>query len=182
MLTTTTIIYICLLLSMVLGVVGAIVPVIPGPSIIVGATVIAGFLYQWDKVAVPLIVSIVVFLMCFAIEQLSGIWGAQKAGASHWGQIGSVVGLFLGFFGLLPALPFGGPLVGIFFGPFIGAVVGELLYPRPTAWKNRFQISLKAGVGIVVGSVIGLLLQGLLCLFAAIVFVVTTWHLGMGQL
>lgn len=180
MLSTTTIIYFALLIAMVVGVVGAIVPVMPGPSIIVGATVVAGFLYQWDRVTVPLIVSIVVLVMCLAIDQLSGMWGAQKAGASHWGQIGSMVGLFLGFFGLLPALPFGGPLLGIFFGPFIGAVVGELLYPRQSSLPNRLQISLKAGIGIVVGSALGLLLQGLLSLFAAIVFVITTWHLGMG--
>jgi uncharacterized protein len=161
------------------GVVGAVVPVMPGPSLILAASIIAGFLYHWDEVTITLVVSSVVFAMCFAIEQLSGIWGAQKAGASHWGQIGSIVGLFLGFFGLLPALPVGGPLVGMFFGPFIGAVVGELLYPRQGSIKDRFKVSFKAGVGIVVGSVIGLLLQGLLSLVAAIIFVTTTWHLAM---
>jgi uncharacterized protein len=178
--TTTTLIYVALLLTTLVGVVGAVVPVMPGPSLILGASIIAGFLYHWDDVTVTVVVSSVVFVMCFAIEQLSGIWGAQKAGASHWGQIGSIVGLFLGFFGLLPALPLGGPLVGMFFGPFIGAVVGELLYPRQVPMGDRFRISFKAGVGIVLGSVIGLVLQGLLALVAAIVFAATTWHLGFG--
>jgi uncharacterized protein len=178
--TTTTLIYVGLLLTTLAGVVGAIVPVMPGPSLILGASIIAGFLYRWDEVTISLIVSGVVLVMCFAIDQLSGIWGAQKAGASHWGQIGSIVGLFLGFFGLLPALPVGGPLVGMFFGPFIGAVVGELLYPRQLPFGDRFSISVKAGVGIVLGSVIGLILQGLLSLCAAIVFAATTWNLGFG--
>ena len=178
--TTTTLIYVALLLTTLAGVVGAVVPVMPGPSLILGASIVAGFLYQWDDVTVTIVVSSVVFLMCFAIEQLSGIWGAQKAGASHWGQIGSICGLFLGFFGLLPALPVGGPLIGLFFGPFIGAVVGELLYPRQAPLVDRVQISVKAGVGIVLGSVIGLIIQGLLSLFAAIVFATTTWHLGFG--
>ncbi len=178
--TIATLIYIALLLLTLVGVVGAVVPVMPGPSLILGASVIAGFLYHWHEVTITLVVSSVVFAMCFAIEQLSGIWGAQKAGASHWGQIGSIVGLFLGFFGLLPALPLGGPLVGLFFGPFIGAVVGELLYHRQGSIEDRFKVSFKAGVGIVVGSVIGLLFQGLLSLVAAIVFAATTWqHLGM---
>lgn len=162
------------------GVVGSVIPVMPGPSLILGASIIAGFLYQWDEVTVSLVVASVVFVMCFAIDQLSGMWGAQKAGASNWGQIGSFVGLFLGFFGLLPALPLGGPLVGMFFGPFIGAVVGELLYPRQISFDKRVVISVKAGVGIVLGSVIGLIIQGLLSLFAAIVFAATTWHLGFG--
>jgi uncharacterized protein len=178
--TTATLIYILLLLLSLVGVVGAVVPVMPGPSLILGASAIAGFLYGWDNVTITLVVSSVVLAMCFAIEQLAGIWGAQKAGASHWGQIGSIVGLFLGFFGLLPALPFGGPLVGMFFGPFIGAVVGELLYPRQVPFNERFKISFKAGIGIVAGSVIGLLLQGLLSLVAAIVFVANTWHLVIG--
>ncbi len=178
--TTTTLIYVALLLTTLIGVVGAVVPVMPGPSLILGASVIAGCLYHWDHVTVTLIVSSVVLVMCLTIEQLSGIWGAQKAGASHWGQIGSIIGLCLGFVGLLPALPVGGPLVGMFFGPFIGAVVGELLYPRQVAMGDRFMISFKAGVGIVLGSVIGLILQGLLSLFAAIVFAATTWQLGFG--
>jgi uncharacterized protein len=177
--TTSTIIYIALVITSIVGVVGAVVPVLPGPSLVVGASAIAGFLYEWDNLTVPLVVSTVVLVMCFAIEQLSGIWGAQKVGASHWGQIGSIVGLFLGFFGLLPALPVGGPLVGMFFGPFIGAVVGEMLYPRQMAAKDKFTLSLKAGVGIVVGSVIGLLMQGVLTLVAAIVFIYYTWPLVM---
>jgi uncharacterized protein len=178
--TTASLIYIALLLTNAIGVIGAIVPILPGPSLVVAASAIAGLIYKWDVATVPLIVSIVVLIMCFAIEQLSGIWGAQKVGASHWGQIGSIVGLFLGFFGLLPALPFGGPLVGMFFGPFIGAVIGELLYPRPLQAQDKLQLSLKAGVGIVVGSVIGLLIQGVLTLAAAAVFVYYTWSVGMG--
>lgn len=177
--TTATLIYILLLLVNLVGVVGAVIPIVPGPSLILGASVIAGILYQWDNVTITLIVSTVVLVMCFTIEQLSGIWGAQKAGASNWGQIGSIVGLFLGFFGLLPALPFGGPIVGLFFGPFIGAVSGELLYPRQAPLAERVKISFKAGVGIVAGSILGLILQGLLTLVAAIVFVVTTWNLGI---
>jgi uncharacterized protein len=178
--TTATLIYVALLLTSLVGVVGAVVPVMPGPSLILGASIIAGLLYNWDEVTITLVTSSVVFVMCFAIDQLSGMWGAQKAGASNWGQIGSFVGLFLGFFGLLPALPLGGPLVGMFFGPFIGAVVGELLYPRQVSFDQRVIISVKAGVGIVLGSVIGLIVQGLLSLFAAIVFAATTWHLGFG--
>jgi uncharacterized protein YqgC (DUF456 family) len=177
--TTATLIYIALLLLTLVGVIGAVIPVMPGPALILGASISAGFLYRWDAVTITLIVSSVVLVMCLAIEQLAGIWGAQKAGASHWGQIGSIVGLLLGFFGLLPALPVGGPLLGLFFGPFIGAVVGELLYPRSGSIESRFKISFRAGVGIVVGSVIGLLLQGLLSLVAASVFVANTWHLAM---
>ncbi len=174
-------IYWLLVATMLLGVVGAFIPAIPGPSLIVGAVVIAGFVYKWPTVTTALVVSVVVLALCFAIEYLAGIWGGQKAGASHWGQIGSMVGLGLGIFGLLPALPLGGPLLGIFFGPFIGAVVGEILYlqrEQETPVVDRLRKALRAGVGIVVGSVIGLLMQGLLSLTAVVVFLVTTYSNG----
>ena len=66
----------------------------------------------------------------------------KKAGASKWGQIGSFVGLLLGFFGLLPALPVGGPLLGMLIGPLLGAIVGEFIYQR------KLLVALKAGIGI----------------------------------
>jgi uncharacterized protein len=174
-------IYWLLVLAMLVGVVGAFIPAIPGPSLIVAAVVIAGSIYGWSQVTVPLIVSLIVLALCFAIEYLAGVLGGQKAGASHWGQIGSMVGLGLGFFGMLPALPVGGPLIGIFFGPFIGAVAGELLYlqrEEGLAAVDRLRKSLKAGIGIVVGSVIGLVMQGLLSLSALVIFLLTTFSNG----
>jgi uncharacterized protein len=176
-----TVAYWFLLAVMLLGVVGAFIPAIPGPSLIVGAIVAAGFIYGWEVVKIALIVSIIVFALCFAIEYLAGVLGGQKAGASHWGQIGAMIGLGLGFFGMLPALPVGGPLLGIFFGPFIGAVVGEILYllrEESLSPLDRLQKSLRAGIGIVAGSLVGLVMQGLLSLGALIVFLATTYSNG----
>uniref|UniRef100_UPI00286D3911 DUF456 family protein n=1 Tax=Chamaesiphon sp. OTE_75_metabat_556 TaxID=2964692 RepID=UPI00286D3911 len=79
--TTTTLIYVALLLTTLVGVVGAVVPVLPGPILILGASIGAGLLYGWDQATATIIVSSVVLAMCFAIEQLSAIVGAQKAGA-----------------------------------------------------------------------------------------------------
>jgi uncharacterized protein len=176
-----TVAYWLLLAVMLLGVVGAFIPAIPGPSLIVGAVVAAGFIYGWPQVTIPLIVSIIVFALCFAIEYLAGVLGGQKAGASNWGQIGAMIGLGLGFFGMLPALPVGGPLLGIFFGPFIGAVVGEILYllrDENLSALDRLQKSLKAGIGIVAGSLVGLVMQGLLSFGALMVFLFNTYAHG----
>jgi uncharacterized protein len=176
-----TVAYWVIIAVMLLGVVGAFIPAIPGPSLIVGAIFVAIFIYGWEAVKIPFIVSIIVFALCFAIEYLAGVLGGQKAGASHWGQIGAMIGLGLGFFGLLPTLPVGGPLIGIFFGPFIGAVVAEILYlqrDKSLSALDRLQKSLRAGIGIVAGSLIGLIMQGLLSLGALIVFLVTTYSNG----
>jgi hypothetical protein len=163
------ILYWLLVALMIVGIVGAVVPGIPGTSLILIAIVIWGVVQgSFSSVTVPLIVTITVLLLSIGIDFLATYWGAKRAGASMWGQIGAIVGLVLGILGFLPALPFGGPLLGILIGPLLGAIVGEYLYQR------NFKLALKAGVGIVVGSLIGNLIQGLLAIAAVGVFLFTT--------
>ncbi len=164
------IIYWLLLALMVVGIIGAVVPAIPGASLILIAIIIWGFVKgSFAAISVPLIVTAIVLLLSIGVDLLASYLGAKKAGASHWGQIGAIVGLIMGFLGLLPALPFGGPLLGMLLGPLLGAIIGEFLYRR------NLQLAVKAGIGIVVGSVVGNLIQGLLAIAAVVVFLITTW-------
>lgn len=169
------ILYWLLVALMVVGIIGAVVPGIPGTSLILVAIAIWGVVQgSFGIVAVPLIVTLVVLALSVGIDLLATFWGAKRAGASKWGQIGAVVGLLLGIFGLLPALPFGGPLFGILLGPLLGAIVGEYVYQR------NLKRALKAGVGIVVGSLVGNLIQGLLAIVAVGFFLYATLPQVMG--
>jgi uncharacterized protein len=163
------VLYWSLVALMIVGVIGAVVPGIPGTSLIVVAIAIWGFTQGFTGLWVPIAVAITVLLLSVGVDLLATYWGAKKAGASKWGQIGAIVGLLLGFFGLLPALPFGGPLLGILIGPLAGAIIGEYLY------RKDLNLAVKAGVGIVVGSLIGNLIQGLLAIAAVVVFLISTW-------
>lgn len=154
---------------MLVGIVGAIVPGIPGASLIVIGVVGWGLVHGFEGLLLPLVVAIAVLVLSIGVDLLATFWGAQKAGASRWGQIGAVVGLLLGFFGLLPALPIGGPLLGVIIGPLVGAFVGELIYRRNLA------LALKAAIGIVVGTLIGTLIQTGMAIAAVMVFVFSTW-------
>ncbi|MEM7726212.1 MAG: DUF456 family protein [Cyanobacteria bacterium P01_A01_bin.45] len=163
------IIYWLLVVLMILGIIGSMVPAIPGASLILIAIIIWGFVKgSFAAISVPVIVAGVVLVMSIGIDFLAGYFGAKKAGASKWGQIGAMVGLMLGFFGLLPALPFGGPLLGMLFGPLLGAIVGEFLYQR------SLSKAIKAGIGITVGSLVGNLIQGILAIAVVGVFIYTT--------
>lgn len=176
-----TILYWILIAVMIVGVIGAVVPAVPGPSLILGAilvwTVVQGFAnVSWT----PLIAIFVILILSAGVELLASYWGAKRAGASKWGQIGALIGLGLGFFGLLPALPLGGPLIGILFGPLIGAFIGEFIYRRDLELAPRSEQALKAGVGVVLGSLIGNLIEGLLALVAVGIFIWSTWSQVMG--
>lgn len=154
---------------MVIGVIGAVVPAIPGASLIVVAIVIWGAVNGFATVSLPLAIAIIVLVLSIGIDLLATYWGAKQAGASAWGVWGAMIGLTLGFLGFLPALPLGGPLLGIILGALLGAMVGEFLYQRD------LRLAAKAALGVVVGSLIGNLIQGMLALGVVIIFLVTTW-------
>lgn len=177
----TTILYWILIAVMIVGVIGAVVPVIPGPSLILGSILVWLVVQGFGNVSwTPFIAIFVILILSAGVQVLAGYWGAKQAGASKWGQIGALIGLGLGFFGLLPALPVGGPLIGILFGPLLGAFIGEFLYRKDLPFAERTNLAFKAGVGIVLGSLVGNLIEGLLALLAVIIFVATTYSTVMG--
>lgn len=169
-----TLLYWLLVAMMAVGVVGAVVPGMPGEILIVIAIVIWGMTAGFSGIWIPLAVALFALIANLGIDFLATYLGAKKAGASKWGQIGAIIGLFLGVFGLLPALPIGGPLLGLLIGPLVGAIVGEYLYRRD------LKLAIRAGIGIVVGTLIGNLIEGLLAIVSVIVFLVATWSQVMG--
>lgn len=151
------IIYWLLVALMLVGVVGAVVPAIPGTSLILIAVIIWGIVSgSFAAIKIPLIVTVIVLILSIGVDFLAGYLGAKQAGASKWGQIGAFVGLVLGFLGLLPALPFGGPLLGILFGPLMGAIIGEYIYRR------EFWLAVKASVSIIIVNIVKNLIQEVL--------------------
>ncbi|MGD1866960.1 MAG: DUF456 domain-containing protein [Phormidesmis sp.] len=170
-----TILYWFLVLVMGVGVIGAFVPALPGVGLIVAAIAVWTFASPVTTSFVPLIVGVVALVLSLGVGYLATYLGAKKVGASKWGQVGSVVGLVVGFLGLLPALPVGGPLLGILFGTMLGAFVGEFLYRKELSAGERFRFSSKVSLAVVVSSLVGTLLEGLLALTAVIVFLITTW-------
>jgi uncharacterized protein len=169
------VLYYLLIAVMIVGIIGELLPAIPGMSLILIAMLVWGFVTKFVGMGVALAVAFVILLLSLGVEFLASYLGAQKVGASNWSQIGLVVGLIAGVFGLLPALPVGGPIIGLFIGPVVGAFVGEYAYRRDLELTSRLRQSLKVCVGIVVGTVIGHVAKAMLALAAVIVFIVTTW-------
>ena len=82
----------------------------------------------------------IVVIAIQVLDYLIPVWGTKKSGGSKWGVWGSMIGMIAGLFF--------GPL-GIILGPFVGAVVGELL-----AGKNSTE-AIRAGFGSFVGFLLG---------------------------
>ena len=102
---------------MLIGLVGTVVPLVPGTVLILCGAVLNHFLLH--SIGWPTLVALTLMMIAAqALDVVSGSLGAKWFGATRWGAIG-VVGH------AARAVVFG--LIGIFVGPLIGALAGELL-------------------------------------------------------
>ncbi len=145
------------------GLAGTILPVLPGVGLVFAGIGLYVLYFGVDTLGMTTLILLgVATLFSFVIDLLASLYGAKRFGASRSGLIGSTIGGFLGL--LFLSLP------GLFFGLFVGAVVGELFL----AQKN-LNDSLKAGVGSILGFLAGSFIKLLLSLGMVVVFVVKIW-------
>jgi uncharacterized protein len=169
------ILYWVLIAVMVVGVIGAVVPGIPGPSLILAAILV------WciaTKFAIPLLPLALIFgalILSALAEWLGSYWGAQQVGASKWSQWGMFAGMALGFLGLLPLLPIGGPIAGLLFGGLGGGFIGEYLYQRNLPPGERLKTAGKVSLAIGIGTLVGNLVELVLAIAAVGLFIWSTW-------
>ena len=136
--------YILLILGiimLVVGIIGCLVPVLPGPALSYLGLImlhLSRFGHFSKSVLIALAaITIVVTILDYIVP----IWGTRKFGGSKYGMRGATVGLVIGLFL--------GP-VGIIVGPLIGAIVGELIF------KDDMKYALKAGFGSLLGFLTGI--------------------------
>ena len=129
------------ILLMILGIIGCLVPVLPGPPFSYIGLILLHLSRFGQFPTRILIILAVITLTVTIMDYVVPIWGAKKLGGSKYGTRGATVGLVVGLFF--------GPL-GIIMGPFIGAVVGELIF------RDDFSYALKAGIGSLLGFMAGI--------------------------
>ncbi|HOZ30362.1 MAG TPA: DUF456 domain-containing protein [Bacteroidales bacterium] len=148
------------------GIVGCILPVIPGPPLSYVGLLLLHFTSKADITVFTLILTAVLAIVATVLDYIVPIWGTKKAGGSKWGTRGSGLGLIVG----LLFAP-----IGIFVGPFLGALVGELLYhyqhKKDTVDNEKFQKSLKAAFGSFLGLMFGVVLKIIVSCFIAFIFI-----------
>ncbi|MFP4488647.1 MAG: DUF456 domain-containing protein [Bacteroidales bacterium] len=126
---------------MIIGIIGCLVPVLPGPPLSFTGLLILHFTRFAEFSVNILIILGSASVLVAVFDYIVPIWGTKKFGGTKNGIRGATIGLVVGlFFG--PA--------GIIFGPFIGAVLGELLY------KSDFYYAIRAGTGSLIGFMAGI--------------------------
>ena len=138
------------LVVMVSGLVGSIIPGIPGTPLILLAAILHRLCFGAAGASNWVLAGLVILaLLSFAFDYLASMFGAKKLGATWRGILGAVVGGLIGvFFGF----------VGIILSPFLGALVFEMVAGR------EFGPSARAGLGAVLGLLAGALGKLAICL------------------
>ena len=142
---------------MALGLIGTVIPILPGTAIILAAAVVHRLVLGADRSLgwSALIAMLVLTLLTYAVDAAAGYLGAKRFGATKWGLIGGAAGALLGlFFGLL----------GLFVGPVIGAIAGELIGGKEVMKAGR------AGWGTFLGGLAGVVAKLFIGLIMIVIF------------
>ena len=128
---------------MVAGVVGAVMPVMPGAALVLAGTVLGAWIDGFQRIGGWTVgVLVALALLSWVLDYAAGVLGAKKVGASKQALIGAalgtVAGLFLGF-------------VGVLVMPFVGAAAGEYLARRDH--RSAARVGVATGLGLVVAMI-----------------------------
>jgi len=137
--------YILLILGIILmlvGLVGCVIPILPGPPISFIGLLLLQFSRFADYSLNFMLLMGAIALLVSAADYVVPVWGTKKMGGSKAGIWGAAIGLFLGIFFFPP--------VGLIVGPLVGAVLAELIQ------GEDFQKSFRAGMGSLMGFILGI--------------------------
>ena len=151
-------------LFMLLGIVGSMLPILPGPL-----TSWLGLLILHLTDAVPmnwsfLIITLVIAILIWLLDYIIPALGTKKFGGSKYGMIGTSVGLLVGLFSPIPG--------GIILGPFVGAFIGELIN------KSDSKTALKAAFGSFLGFLTSTFIKFMVALIYLGLFIAKLWDYG----
>ena len=136
----------------VIGVLGTVLPVLPGALLVFGGLFLAAWAQDFTRVG-PWGLALIGALMAlaFAVDFIASVAGAKRVGASPKALLGAAIGGLIGVFFGLP---------GILLGPFIGAVLGELIARGGFAQATR--VGIGTWLGLLVAAVAKLVIAFLM--------------------
>jgi uncharacterized protein YqgC (DUF456 family) len=153
-----TLLYVVGAMLIVIGLAGAIVPVLPGIPLIFGGIWLIARVDNYNHLGVWWLVGIAsIGAVGVAVDLLSGALGAKRVGAGPravWGALlGTLIGLFFG-------------LPGLLLGPFLGAVAGEL--SAGNSMLRSTHVGVSTWIGLLFGTIVKLVSSvTMVALFAA---------------
>ena len=137
-------------LCLVGGLIGCILPMLPGPPLAYTGLLLLHFTDHVQFSTSQLLIWLLLVAVIQALDYFVPLLGTKYSGGSRWGTHGCFIGTIIGLF----FMPW-----GIIVGPFAGAFIGELL-----GGKETIQ-ALKSGMGSLLGFLFGTVIKCILCAY-----------------
>jgi uncharacterized protein YqgC (DUF456 family) len=149
-------------LLIVVGLAGVILPAVPGVALVFAGLCVGAWADDFQRVGwITLTFLGVLTLASFAIDFAATALGAKRVGATRLAIIGAAAGALLGIFLGIP---------GLIFGPFAGAVVGEML--SHGQWRKATHAGVATWMGLLFGTLAKIaLIFGMLGVFVFAYFI-----------
>lgn len=156
------------IVCVVVGLIGSVVPALPGPPLSwVGLLLFAFTTQAWSNVwwVVGITGAITVFLI--VLDYLMPAWSAKRYGGSRGGQRGATLGALVSLvvFPVLGVVIGPANIVGILLGPLVGAYVGELA--AGTAGDKALKAAFGSFLGLLASTLVKFIFA--LLLFAYVI-------------
>jgi hypothetical protein len=147
-------------LLILLGLAGSFLPIIPGPICSWLGLLVLHLTNSVPSNTTFLTFTFIIALVIFSLDALLPVWGTKKLGGSRMGAIGSGTGLLIGLFF--------GP-IGLVFGPFVGALTGELTQ------NSDLKKAVRAAFGSLMGFLAGTMIKFTLAVVYLVLFFKIFW-------
>ena len=143
------------------GLVGCVLPVLPGPPLSFLGLLLQWWAAGWEAESygwITVLVLAVLAALVTALDFIAPVYGAKRYGASKAGLWGSIVGLLIGmiFF----------PPFGMILGAFLGALGGEWMVGKSD------REAMRAAWGVFMGTMVGIVLKLTVSVAILVVFLI----------
>lgn len=127
-----------------IGLIGTVVPVLPGPPI-AWAGLLSAHFSSYSNISVTVLIITAIFALLITLaDNIFPSLMTKNAGGSKAGVWGSTIGLIFGIF-------FAPTVIFIILGPFLGAFIGEMIHDSSDTGK-AFKAALGAFKGFMLGT------------------------------
>ena len=144
-------------ICMVVGIIGCLVPVLPGPPFSYLGLILLQLTARHPFSTSFLVLYGILTVLALAIDFVIPVYGTKKLQGTTYGMWGSSIGLIIGIVFFSP--------FGIIFGPVVGAFLGELVA------KKDIVRAMKSSLGSLIGFLAGTALKLVLSMTMAYYYV-----------
>ncbi|HDR89924.1 MAG TPA: DUF456 domain-containing protein [Bacteroidetes bacterium] len=127
---------------MIVGLLGCVLPVLPGPPLSYIGLLLVHFTRWVDFSSRFLVIMAMIAVVVTVLDYIVPIWGTKRFGGTKAGMWGATIGMVVGIFFFPP--------IGLILGPLIGAIAGEAI--RGADGRQ----SIVAGMGSLMGFFLGI--------------------------